>query len=55
MVDRPPRDTGESDSSPLPTSQGNRQPEIWINIGADGTVTHGVGVPEWWTSGPQSC
>lgn len=56
MVDRPPQDTGARAIRVLyQRAKATDQPEIWINIGADGAVTQGVGVPEWWTSGPQSC
>ena len=56
MVDRPPQDTGARAIRVLyQRAKATDQPEIWINIGADGAITQGVGVPEWWTSGPQSC
>jgi hypothetical protein len=56
MVDRSPQDTGARAIRVLyERAKATVQPEIWINIGADGAVTQGLGVPEWWTSGPQSC
>jgi hypothetical protein len=56
MVDRSPQDTGARAIRVLyERAKATVQPEIWINIGADGAVTQGLGVPEWWTSGAQSC
>lgn len=56
MVDRPPQEPRARAIRVLyQRAKATDQPEIWINVGADGTVTQGVGVPEWWTSGPQSC
>ena len=56
MVDRPPQDPGARAIRVLyQRAKATDQTEIWINIGADGAVTQGLGVPQWWTSGPQSC
>ena len=30
-------------------------PTLWVDIGADGAISQGEGVPTWWTSEPQAC
>jgi hypothetical protein len=33
----------------------NSPATLWVDIGADGAVSQGVGVPAWWTGPPQAC
>lgn len=28
---------------------------FWVSVAADGTLTKGEGVPEWWVGDPQEC
>jgi hypothetical protein len=35
--------------------RGGELPARWLDVAADGSATHGEGVPSWWTSGPPPC
>ena len=35
--------------------RGGDPPDRWLDVAADGSATHGNGVPSWWTSGPPPC
>jgi hypothetical protein len=56
MVDRPPQDAGATILGVIYQAAGaNDNPTLWVDMGADGTASHGVGVPSWWSGPPQVC
>jgi hypothetical protein len=57
LVDRAPQDSGARTLLVLDTrTDASVAPAIlWIDIAADGSVTHGSGIPPWWTDPAQPC
>jgi hypothetical protein len=56
-LDRAP--TGSSTASIVRViddgTSGLSLPIVWVDIAADGTMSEGHGVPDWWTSPPPAC
>jgi hypothetical protein len=56
LLDRSPQDAGVQALRTIYTrGQAAGFPTLWVDIGADGMVTQGTGVPGWWQGPPQSC
>jgi hypothetical protein len=56
LLDRRPQDDGVQTLRTIysPGKVGSL-PTLWVDIGADGAISQGEGVPIWWTSEPQGC
>jgi hypothetical protein len=56
MLDRAPQEPG---ALVLRTIYTHREaaglPTLWVDIGADGMISQGTGVPGWWQGEPQAC
>ena len=55
LLDRSPQDPGVQALRTIYTRGQAELPTLWFDIGADGVVTQGQGVPGWWQGPPQSC
>jgi hypothetical protein len=56
MVDRPPQDAGARTLGIIyRRTQPNERPTLWVDIGSDGAISQGEGVPAWWLGEPQAC
>lgn len=56
MLDRAPQDAGSRMLRILyRRAQATDPPILWVNIGADGSISQGEGVPAWWEGDPQIC
>jgi hypothetical protein len=56
LLDRSPQDPGVQALRTIYTrGQAAELPTLWVDIGADGGVNQGKGVPDWWQGPPQSC
>lgn len=56
MLDRAPQD---ADAQILLTihrrTEAKEGPTLWVDVGSDGAISQGEGVPEWWVGDPQVC
>ena len=41
--------------APVSVQPGASRQEVWVDVAADGTVSSGAGVPDWWVDGSGSC
>lgn len=56
MLDRAPQDTGARTLRIIyRRTQANERPTLWVDIGSDGSISQGEGVPAWWLGAPQVC
>lgn len=56
MVDRPPMDPGSRTLRVIyQAARASETPTLWVDIGNDGAVSQGQGVPSWWPGPPQEC
>lgn len=56
MVDRPPQDAGALMLRIIyRRTQANERPTLWVDVGSDGAISQGDGVPAWWVGEPQVC
>ena len=56
LLDRAPQDAGARIVRSIYTrGQVGDLPTLWVDVGADGTVSQGAGVPNWWPGDPQAC
>jgi hypothetical protein len=56
MLDRPPQDAGARTLRIIyRRTHANERPALWVDVGSDGAVSQGEGVPTWWPSDPQVC
>ena len=56
MLDRAPQEAGARMLRILfRRTQANDRPILWVDIGADGAISQGEGVPTWWEGDPQIC
>jgi hypothetical protein len=56
LLDRAPQDEGVKTVRTIYTrGEDGDLPILWVDIGADGAVSQGEGVPAWWQGEPQGC
>jgi hypothetical protein len=56
LMDRPPDDPGGRTRLEISVPSDDGEPvTLWIDADAQGAVTHGRGVPDWWPGTPQAC
>jgi hypothetical protein len=56
LLDRAPQDAGARILRSIYTrGQSGDLPTLWVDVGADGTISQGAGVPVWWPGDPQAC
>jgi hypothetical protein len=56
LLDHPANDAGASADRVIYTRGLEAEPpELWIVVGADGTIVEGRGIPTWWSGGPPDC
>ena len=56
LLDRDPQDAGAQVRRSIYTRDGANFPAtLWVDIGTDGVVRQGSGVPDWWAGPPQAC
>jgi hypothetical protein len=56
LMDRPPDDADGQTWLEIGVPVGTDEAvTLWIDIDAQGTITHGQGVPDWWSGVPQGC
>jgi hypothetical protein len=56
MLDRPPQDPRVQTLRTIYVRGPERVlPTLWVDISAEGAVSHGEGVPGWWQGEPQGC
>jgi hypothetical protein len=56
MFDRPPQDAGAITLRVIYQRVGaNGWPTLWVDVGADGSVGQGTGMPSWWVGPPPPC
>jgi hypothetical protein len=41
--------------APVGVKPGTSRQEVWVDVAADGTVSTGAGVPDWWPAGSGGC
>jgi hypothetical protein len=41
--------------APVGVQPGAPREEVWVDVAADGTVSAGAGVPDWWPAGSGAC
>lgn len=56
LMDRDPQDAGARVLRSIYTrGEANFPATLWVDVGADGAVHQGSGVPDWWSGPPQAC
>ncbi len=56
LMDRPPDEPGGQTRLEISVPSGADNPvTLWIDVDAQGEVTDGQGVPDWWPGAPQAC
>lgn len=56
LLDGPPQDAGVRTLRTIYTrGEASEHAVLWVDFGADGKVSQGVGVPDWWQGSPQGC
>jgi hypothetical protein len=56
LMDRPPDGPGGQTRLEISVPSGADNPvTLWIDVDAQGVVTDGQGVPDWWPGAPQAC
>lgn len=56
LMDRSPDEAGGQTQLEISVPSGaDEAVTLWIDVDAQGGVTHGQGIPDWWPGAPQAC